>query len=265
MRVKPRSKIDLGNELVRAAYLSGQRMGREPRPVADRIRRNTASRRPVGEQSGAFGSHGRILHHASSFCVTLPEREAVCPALREYIKPERRAAARISPSLSDTAFMVKEQQTEPAPLGVLVSALLCAGEFTERFDLTDSWPLHEVVIAAAGSNTPVALLSRVGYRPDPMVGRRVVGLDHAIAAMVHEHDLIREGDGWRCSGHARSRALTYIGSLDEAGQAALGGLSADWQRLLRRQRRLRSNPHPVMGPPARKLSVLSTVSAADAP
>lgn len=141
---------------------------------------------------------------------------------------------------------IEARLTQPSDFGQLILMLLCSAEFEEPIGLTDNWPLHRVVVFAADHHAADRLMPSVGHRPDPMVGRRVIGLDRALASLVHRKDLVRNASGWRCSARAAARTTAELNGLDPDELETLRDLALVWRGFLRRQLETRE-AHPTVG------------------
>lgn len=113
-----------------------------------------------------------------------------------------------------------------------VVLLLLATDGRVRLRLSDNAPLHSALIRSEGSSALQTLLPRVGHRPDPMIGRRVSGLDRALRQLAEDGSLVPvSGSRWRASGSARAVALRDLAALPLAVREGVRDLAYRWHGL----------------------------------
>jgi hypothetical protein len=124
-----------------------------------------------------------------------------------------------------------EQRAEDLGLEPLVLLLLAAGG-PGTLRLADNWPLHRVLAEASADTAWAPWLPPLTHRPDPLLVRRVCGLDDALLALATAGGLVpTAGPGWRPSRPARATATRHLRALDHAARDHLTGLARRWWEL----------------------------------
>jgi hypothetical protein len=143
---------------------------------------------------------------------------------------------------------VDQRAAERLAVEPLVLLMLAAGG-PERMRLSDSWPLHRVLAEQASGASARPWLPRLGHRPDPVLTRRVSGVDEAVLALAESGALVPDGSGWRPSRPAMASARRHLRAMDDDVRADLYRLARAWRELDRAQAERRGRVlHPAGGP-----------------
>jgi hypothetical protein len=112
--------------------------------------------------------------------------------------------------------------------------------------LTDNWPLHRVLAEASAHTAAAPWLPALAHRPDPLLVRRVSGLDDALLALAAAGGLVpTAGPGWRPSRPARAAATRQLLALDDAAREHLTALARRWCHLARAEAERRGRVLPA--------------------
>ena len=128
----------------------------------------------------------------------------------------------------------RDYLTERVGLDGLVLLLLAAGGPAE-LRLVDSGALHRAVVAAYRHGRLAGVVPQLGHRPDPMIGRRVTGLDDALRRLVADDRLVQTSAAhWRITQMASAQARRHLAALSFEHRRVLGELAASWRYLAER-------------------------------
>lgn len=129
-----------------------------------------------------------------------------------------------------------------------VVLLLLAAEGPSQLRLGDNAPLHITLVDADRDGALAALLPALGHRPDPMIGRRVTGLDSLLRELA-EHDLlVPTGESlWRLSAAASTSARRELAALPSQLRTQVNELGRLWRSLARAEAQRRSADFPADG------------------
>jgi hypothetical protein len=126
--------------------------------------------------------------------------------------------------------------------------LMMAAEGPSRIRLADNAALHATFVQADCDGPLAFYLPTLGHRPDPMVGRRISGLDRALQLLATDGRLVpTRGARWRVSYAAAIVARREFADFPSAARDAISALSRHWQRLLRAEAERRRTPLAVEG------------------
>jgi hypothetical protein len=132
-------------------------------------------------------------------------------------------------------------------LARLVTLMLVA-EGPSRIRLADNAALHATFVQAECEGPLAVYLPTLGHRPDPMVGRRISGLDRALQLLATDGTLVPTGGTrWRVSYAAAIVARRELADFPSAARDAIRALSRHWRRLLRAEAERRGTPLAVEG------------------
>lgn len=111
--------------------------------------------------------------------------------------------------------------------------LLLVADVPVEVRLADSGALHRALVAAQRQGRLPGFVARLGHRPDPMIGRRVTGLDEALARLVHKVRLVEASAArWRVTPMAAAEARRLLAVLPFGDRRAVGELAASWRLLV---------------------------------
>lgn len=113
--------------------------------------------------------------------------------------------------------------------------LMVAAGGPGRVRLTDNWPLHRVLVERASDPSARSWLPRMGHRPDPVLTRRISGLDDALLALAESGALVPDGPCWRPSRPALASARRHLRAYDDDLREDLYRLGRAWRELDRAQ------------------------------
>lgn len=120
-------------------------------------------------------------------------------------------------------------------LGGLVLLMVVAGG-PARLRLVDNASLHGALASAASWRRPPTPIRGLGHRPDPMVGRRVTGLDAALRRLVRDGLLIpADGLTWQPSPTAERESRAALAALPSSARASIRRLARFWQDVSERE------------------------------
>jgi hypothetical protein len=134
-------------------------------------------------------------------------------------------------------------------LGDLLLLLLAAGA-PVPVRLSDNWPLHRALTEVDSHGPMAALLPVIGHQPDPLVGRRVTGLDAALSELARAGALTASsGGGWRPPTVVLRHGRRALAALPPSVRPAVEELAQRWYALTRAEaerRRQPSSASPVL-------------------
>jgi hypothetical protein len=125
--------------------------------------------------------------------------------------------------------MWEKREEVRAALADLVELLLvCDGPPAVR--LSDNASLHGTLVRAASESTFAGLLAGLGHRPDPLLGRRVTGLDQALRNLAEDGTLVPSTQSrWRPSAVAETLARQRFDDLPSRQRRVIRELARRWR------------------------------------
>jgi hypothetical protein len=135
--------------------------------------------------------------------------------------------------LRDAAHMelAWRRHADLEPLAVLVLLLLAAGG-PRHLRLADNASLHISLVRADNDGSLGEVFPQLGHRPDPMVGRRVSGLDKALRDLVACGSLVPSSAGrWRSSTAASDACKLELATKPPAFRERIRKIANCWKTL----------------------------------
>lgn len=122
----------------------------------------------------------------------------------------------------------QDTATHAEPLDALVLALLAA-DGPDKLMLTDTGSLHRLLASAGSDAMARQVLPRLGYRPDPILTRRVVGLDDAMLRLAGTGRLRPKDGGWSLSTTGRAAGKRFLRQYAAPELAQVRELAERWR------------------------------------
>lgn len=121
--------------------------------------------------------------------------------------------------------------------------LMLVGDGPMDFRLADSAALHATIVQASFDGSLAAVIQRLGHRPDPMIGRRITGLDDALRELADVGTLIPITDmRWRAALGAEALARCELAALPMETRTLVRDLARHWRKLTNREAARRGAP-----------------------
>lgn len=112
--------------------------------------------------------------------------------------------------------------------------LLLVADAPIHVRLADNGTLHRAVVDAHQKGRLAGVVHALGHRPDPMIGRRVTGLDQALRVLVDSGHLVEASAArWRITNLAAAAARRRLAAFPFEHRRAVGELAASWRHLVR--------------------------------
>jgi hypothetical protein len=112
----------------------------------------------------------------------------------------------------------------------LVPLLLVCGGGPPAVRLSDNATLHGTLVRAANDPTFSVLLAGLGHRPDPLLGRRVTGLDQALRQLAEDGILVPSTRSWwRPSAVVRTLTRQRFEALPADRRQVIRELARRWR------------------------------------
>jgi hypothetical protein len=132
-------------------------------------------------------------------------------------------------------------------LDALFLTLMAAGG-PDTVTLTDTGALHRLLATATDDPETRAWLPQVGHSPDPLLTRRVAGLDRAVLALATTGRLQPTPGGWCLSSAGQATAERLLRDADARVEDAIRVLAARWRWLALAETRRRDRGLQVAHP-----------------